>query len=396
MLTLGRRRSARGTAAVLLAFAAVAPGGAVEAQQTAGAQQVAQANVSKPKKSPSARMAEPWPDAAKLAERRREAESRRLFQQADPLVFTLTADFKAVNRDRDTTSTKTFPAVLAVTGPAGASPPLNVALRSRGHLRLDPGNCGFVPLGVDFVKGDVAGTPFDGQSKLKLVTHCRNDDRYDHLVLREYLAYRLHNLVTPQSFRVRLARATYVDAASGKTVATRNAIFLEDKDDVARRMEGRALSLPRMQFDDFDQESLTLMMLFQYMIGNTDLSIFTLHNVAMVTTPGSGFHPITWDFDVSGLVAPPYAIPSPSLGIRSASERLYRGPCRTLEAFEPSLAIFRAKQAEAMALVDSIPGFNERDRREVSAFLGEFFTTLGSTKALKRELVDRCRKQPAM
>jgi hypothetical protein len=151
-----------------------------------------------------------------------------------------------------------------------------------------------------------------------------------------------------------------------------------------------------MMFADFDPESLTQMTLFQYMIGNTDFSIFAIHNVAMVTTPAKVFYPITWDFDVSGLVDPPYGIPQPVLGIASIQERLYRGPCRSLAEFEPSLAIFRAKQAEALALIDSIPGLDQRNRREVSEYLGQFFTLLGRKDGLRRDLVDKCRKQPTM
>jgi hypothetical protein len=274
--------------------------------------------------------------------------------------------------------------------------PMHVTLRTRGNLRLNSRTCGFVPLAVSFVKLEAAGTIFDGQNKLKLVTHCWDDAQYDQRVLREYLAYRLHNLLTPRSFRARLARATYVDAASGKPVATRNAIFIEDEDDVARRMEGRALSLPRMLFSDFEPESLTQMMLFQYLIGNTDFSIFAVHNVAMVATPTRVFYPIAWDFDVTGLVDPPYGIPSPELGIASIQERLYRGPCRTIAELEPSLAILRAKRAEALALADSIPGLDQRNRRAVVEFLGQFFTLLGRQDALKRELVDKCKKQPTM
>ncbi len=355
MNALRTRRREFAIAALFALSTVAAPDSAAGSAQAGGAQQPARPKVPSPKKPPAAKLAEPWPDAAKLAERRREAEARKLFQRSDVLTFTLTADFKAVNRDRDTASTRTYPAVLRITDPAGAPPSLNVTLNSRGMLRLSRSTCEFVPLGVTFVKREVAGTVFDGQGKLKLVTHCRDDDRYDHLVLREYLAYRLHNLLTPRSFRARLAQATYVDAVSGKTVATRYAIFLEDKDDVARRMEGRAVSLPHTQFDDFDGDALTQLMLFEYMIGNTDFSIFAVHNVAMVATPANVLYPIAWDFDISGLVAPPYAVPSPQLGITSMSERLYRGPCRSLEEFERSLAIFRAKQAGAMALLDSVP-----------------------------------------
>jgi hypothetical protein len=383
--------------ATTLALSVVVAPGSARAPQTASVQQGAQPKPEpKPKRPPSSKLAEPWPDAAKLAKERRAAEARRLFQKSDTLVFTLTADFKAVNRDRDPASTKTFPAVLTTTDSAGATSRVTVALRTRGNLRLKPRICGFPPLALNFVKKEVAGTEFDGQDKLKLVTHCQDDDGYDQRVLRELLAYRLYNLLTPRSFRVRLARATYVDTASGKTIATRHALFVEDEADVARRMEGRALSLPHMLFADFEQESLTRVMLFQYLIGNTDFSLYALHNAAMVVTPARVFYPIVWDFDVSGLVNPPYGITQPNLEIASIRERLYRGPCRTLEEFQPSLDIFRAKRAEAMALVDAIPGLEQRDRRDVSGFLGQFFTMLDRPAALKRELVDKCKKQPTM
>jgi hypothetical protein len=57
-------------------------------------------------------------------------------------------------------------------------------------------------------------------------------------VLREQRAYRISNLLTPRSFRARLARATYVDAATKKSLGTRHAMFIEDDDDVAKRLKG--------------------------------------------------------------------------------------------------------------------------------------------------------------
>jgi hypothetical protein len=380
--------------ALLLLMVPLAPhaDSARDADRPRQAAQAKPAEASKPQAPPSAKLAEPFPDAAKLAERRIDAEGRRLFQQSEPLAFTLAADFKAVNRDRDTESTKTFPAQLTVRDEAGgnATAPLQVTLRTRGILRLNPRTCSFVPLSIEFPKKAVKSTVFDGQGKLKLVTHCQNDQLYEQYVLREYLAYRLYNLVTPRSFRVRLARATYVDSTNGRTLSTHNAIFIEDEDDLARRMEGRALALPSMLFRDFDRHSLTLMMLFQYMIGNTDFSIYLLHNVHMVQTPAKLLYPIIWDFDISGLVHPVYASPDPRLKIASLRERLYRGPCRTMNEYEQALAIFRARQAEALALVDSVPGLTQDSRRNAARFLGQFYTLLGRKDQLKRELVDRC------
>src|SRR5690242_8289207 len=57
---------------------------------------------------------QPWPEASVLESRRKEAESRALFAADAPLEFTLTADFKTVNKDRDVESTKVFPATMTV------------------------------------------------------------------------------------------------------------------------------------------------------------------------------------------------------------------------------------------------------------------------------------------
>ena len=140
-------------------------------------------------------------------------------------------------------------------------------------------NCSLVPLRVEFPKGGMTGTPFDGQTTLKLGTGCDDSKEYEQITLREYLQYPMFNLVTPLSFRARLARATYVDEKSKKKSAPRYALFIEHENDVARRAEGRVVELPRMVFKDLDEQTLTRMMLFEYMIGNTDMSIWALHNV---------------------------------------------------------------------------------------------------------------------
>jgi hypothetical protein len=115
----------------------------------------------------------------------------------------------------------------------------------------------------------------------------------------------------------------------------------------------------------------------------------------MVQTPAKVFYPIIWDFDITGFAGTPYGKPDPRLEISTPRERLYRGPCRSMAEFEPSLAVFRAKQAEALALLD-LPGLDQGNRRDAAQFLGEFFSLLGRPQALKRELVDKCKSQPLM
>ncbi len=65
---------------------------------------------------------------------------------------------------------------------------------------------------------------------------------------------------------------------------------------------------------------MDLLAMFQYMIGNGDYSVTGRHNLrilAMATSGPSGFIPVPYDFDYTGLVNTHYAIPGESLGIKN-------------------------------------------------------------------------------
>jgi hypothetical protein len=363
---------------------------------TAGAPLAQKAPAPPPKKNPLLKLAEPWPADEVVQAARVAADSRRLFREIDPLAFTLTADFSAVNKERNPENKKLFPAVLTVEDAKGPQD-IPVKIGSRGHFRLMARNCDFVPIRMEFPRGgETAGTIFEGQTALKLGTHCRSDREYDNYTLREYLTYRLFNLVTPLSFRARLARATYVDAKTKKTVSSRYAIFIEHENEVARRFGGRIVELQRMVFDDLDPTTLNRMMLFEYMIGNTDFSIWALHNVRIVQDRNRKLFPVPYDFDLSGLVHAPYATPDPRIGIRSVLDRLYRGPCRTLDQFDEAAQSFRAKRDDMFTLLDSMKDLQPLARGEARNYLEGFFRAVDRPDTIRRQFVSGCKPQPTM
>ncbi len=349
-----------------------------------------------PKKNPLLKLAEPWPDAAALKARRAEAEARPLFQSTEPFDFTLTANFNAINKDRNPESSTRYPGTMTVTAADGGLRNIAVKLSARGHFRRMVRNCSVVPLRVEFPREGMAGTVFDGQTTLKLGTGCEDSKEYEQITLREYLSYPMFNIVTPLAFRARLARVTYADEKAKKKNAARFAIFIEHENDVARRNEGRIVEIPRIVFKDLDPETLTRMMLFEFMIGNTDMSIWALHNVRLVQKPDRTLLAVPYDFDLSGLVHAPYAIPDRRLGLRSVVERLYRGPCRTMEEFEAAAAPFRAKRAEMLSLVDSVRGLESSARAEVKDYIESFFRTIDKPASIRKQFVDGCKPQPTM
>jgi hypothetical protein len=338
---------------------------------------------------------DPWPAADALAARRVAAERRPLFAANDPLAFTLMADFRMVQRDRDPNSTRTYPATLLVAGQDGSERSISLRIRTRGHSRRRPMTCSFAPLRLEFAENPV-GTVFEGQRGLKLGTHCREVDEYEHYVYREYLVYKIFNLLTPRSFRVRLGAASYVDAATKKPVAARAALFLEDDDDVARRLEGRIEDIEKVTFRSVDTETITRLTLFEYMIGNTDMSMFGLHNIRLVRTPSGVLYPIPYDFDYSGVVNARYAVPDKQFGLTSVRDRLYRGPCRPAADLEPFLARMREIRADVMALYDATPGLSQRYRRDAKSYLDQFYRTIDRANDVKRAFVDNCGNRAGM
>jgi len=343
------------------------------------------------KKNPLLKLIEPWPTPEKMRERKTDAEALPLFASTEPLAVTLTGDFKALNKDHDPNSKTLYPATLT----AGEGAPIDIQLRARGHLRRMSRTCDYVPIRVEFPKKVTAGGPFAKQEALKLIVQCSGGRDYEQFILREYLAYRIFNVITHSSFRARLARVSYVDRATGKQAGTRLGIFLEDEGDVAKRMEGRVVELPRLSFDEVAADTLMPMMIFEYMIGNTDYSIYALHNVRIVRRQDKSLHPVPYDFDISGLVNPPYAAPAAGLMLKSVLERKYRGPCRRQEQVDPYVANFVAKRDAIMALPASVPGIDRQTREDVKLYLDSFYGSIRSTRDV-RSLFVSCAPKPTM
>src|SRR5689334_6071124 len=122
----------------------------------------------------------------------------RLFDSAEPLALTLTADFGAIGKNRRGDKPD-HPGVLSYVTPAGDSVSIPVQLRTRGHYRL--ATCQYPPLKVTFDRERSAHTPFSHQGSLKLTVQCRGGRTYANYVLEEYLLYHTYNLLTDRSFR---------------------------------------------------------------------------------------------------------------------------------------------------------------------------------------------------
>jgi hypothetical protein len=318
--------------------------------------------------------------------------SSRLFASDSVIKFTLTADFKAVFKNRDTLNVPLTSATLTHVDASGKTVTVPVQIAPRGHFRIQAKNCAFTPLRVVFTKDSVKGTLFGGQKALKLATHCQKIPEYDQYTLREYFLYRALNLLTDKSFKGRLAKATYVDTRSPEDSVTRYAMFIESENELEDRFAGKiADELRGGKFDDMDSDQMSLVAIWEYFIGNTDWSLYALHNVRLLQTRNPpAYYPIAYDFDFSGFVSARYATPDPRIGIKKVQERLYRGPCRTLEQATPVIAKFKEQRQAIYGLFTQIPDLDRRWSQWAREYIDEFYTLIDRPSRLIRELGSNC------
>ncbi|UCG27480.1 MAG: hypothetical protein JSV24_10985 [Bacteroidales bacterium] len=268
---------------------------------------------------------------------------------------------------------------------------MNVMLMTRGHFRRDRTSCTFPPFRIDF---DSTGnnTIFDKMNDVKLVTHCQKRNLYENYVLQEYLIYKIYNLLTDLSFRVRLARITYVDTSGRLKTDTKFGFFIEPTGKMAKRNGGRELELKGLALNHINHPMINLFTVFQYFIANTDWSVRVLHNIKLVSllTEPMAF-PVPYDFDFCGAINTYYAAPDPVLNIRSVRNRLFRSNCRKLEELESTFEIFREKKDQIYNLYLDFPYLEEKQKRDILKYYDEFYETLDNPRAA-RKAFERCPK----
>ena len=315
-------------------------------------------------------------------------EAARIFTADEPLTFTLTANLDRLRHDKKADAPWRWASITYVDS-AGASGEIPLKVKTRGIWRLK--ECEFPPLRLDFVTGEVKHSLFAKLDKPKLVTHCRNNEEYEQYILQEMQLYRVYNLLTKYSNRVRLVKIAYADSANGKVMATRYAFLEEEPAALAHRVGGMLIKEKGGGAADLDPVPAVVFSLFQYMIGNTDWSVAGLHNVELISTD-LGYVPVAYDFDFSGAVNTRYATVDPSLPIHRVRDRLYRGYCMPSETYAPVFAVFNAKRDSIYALYhDSIGRLLAGDRaKETLEYFDEFYKTINDPRDAKREIMERC------
>jgi hypothetical protein len=312
-----------------------------------------------------------------------------LFDDQAVLEVELVGPMNSVLKSKD--EPEDFPFVLRVDGRE-----LPVDVHARGKSRLE--HCQFPPLRLDLDRSETGGTAFEGQNMLKLVTHCDNSDSGESNLLEEYLVYRIFNLLSDFSYRVRLLRMHYVDTDDRLTRKARNryAFVIEPTDELAARLNARALNLEAVSKKKLDTEQITRVYVFQYLVGNTDWSLASprdsgecCHNGRLVERDEKIFY-VPYDFDQTGVVNAPYAKPHPVVRLPNVRARRYRGYCTDPEMLRAAIRHVNLQRDQIIETVRNTPGLEERDADRAVDYLMSYFEKAADEDETLKKFEKQC------
>ncbi len=271
---------------------------------------------------------------------------------------------------------------------------LPLRIRARGNFRQK--KCYFTPVKIRIKKDDAKKTLFKGNKELKLVLPCLKERNANDNVIKELLAYKLFEVVSPFHFKTRLLDLTLTEEKSKKTEEHRiKAFLIEDMDELEDRFGGKTM---KRNVHPLQQDSLNSVRnaFFQYMIGNTDFSTGYQHNQKLLFLNGYSI-PIPYDFDMSGLCDVSYAVVSQINGmvlpLASVTERLYRGFKRSDATMLTIRDEFLQNQQNMLAILEDHKVYfeNPDEFEKCKKYIQSFFHIIADSAKFKSEILDKGR-----
>jgi hypothetical protein len=265
-----------------------------------------------------------------------------------------------------------------------------IKLMSRGEMRN--GYCSFPPLRLNFKKTEFQKADLNKIEKLKMVTHCQYGN--EEYLFKEYLIYKLYNVLTDNSFRVRLVKIEYINTYKKSKSINTYAFFIEPIEMLSERTNSVEVNSVNLTQKNVIPEMMDRLAIFNYMIGNTDWSVPNLHNCKVLSSlsfDSSNLGMIVpYDFDYSGLVDASYAIPYEPLGLESVRQRRYVGICRTEDVYINALKEFSDKKEEFYKVINEFPLLKEKEKIKMTSYLDSFYSGFDKRNSIVYDILSGC------
>ncbi|HRI62329.1 MAG TPA: hypothetical protein PK228_21460 [Saprospiraceae bacterium] len=283
-------------------------------------------------------------------------------------VFTLELDLTDLINNKNTKTY--FPGSLTTAD----GKMLKVEARSRGKFRRRI--CDIPPLKLKFSKKELKAKGLDTLNEMKLVVPCFDDPQGEDLLLREYVAYRMFERLSPYSVRARLIKVIFRDKHVEEARKPVYCLLVEHEEQIAARLQGTIVQEYGLKADTLQTDQAALTSVFEYMIGNTDWGLADVRNVYQFkSAPDQKINLIPFDFDFAGLVNAPYAVPKTDSGLKNVRERRLLAEGIPAAALRQAAEKIKSAQADIMAMCAA--GYlSKNTAKEMTHYMESFFQNI--------------------
>ncbi|PKQ60873.1 hypothetical protein BZG02_17915 [Labilibaculum filiforme] len=272
---------------------------------------------------------------------------------------------------------------------------IEVEVMTRGNFRRQKQNCNFPPLRFKFPEKAIVGTEFEGQSKLKYVSHCQSNlGGFEQNTIKEYLIYKMYNLIEAHSYRVRLSQILFIDSITKDSIK-RYGFFLEDRNDVAARNGKSVLHYKNIKQYNMLRTNIVKLSLFQLMIGNSDWNVERLHNIDILSVDENSIPmAVPFDFDWSGIINQAYFTLDPAIAPDAKYKRKYKGFRWSDKDLELAFSDFYELKEPFLNLILECKYLNKESKLDVSEYILKFYDLIASPKDVKKYILKNSPKIP--
>lgn len=262
----------------------------------------------------------------------------------------------------------------SLTAPDGKM--MKVEVRPRGKFRRRV--CDVPPLKLKFSKKELRSMGLDTLNEIKLVVPCFDDPKSEELVLREYVAYRMFERLSPLSARARLVKIAFRDKHVEEVKKPVYCLLVEHEEQLEARLKGQIVEKYGLTTDSLQAEQAAMTAMFEYMIGNTDWGLADMRNLYFFRpAPTEKIRLIPYDFDFAGLVDAPYAVPKAETGLKSVKERALLAGGIPASDLKQAIEKIKAAQTDLMALCNA-DFLGKNSSKDMTRYMESFFQNVDS------------------
>ncbi|KPA15138.1 hypothetical protein MHK_004655 [Candidatus Magnetomorum sp. HK-1] len=332
------------------------------------------------------------------------------FDSNDVLSFTITSEFDPAFKDAHAGE------------PDGIFPPQRLKYYFPGEFQLDGYNsvfvdikvrgnsslqeCSFPKLKIKATKEERSGTIFEDVRKIKIGTHCSDEDTPGHIgrlrseiaTHREAFVYQILKTLGIESMRARAATITYNDSSLSSTIV-RDSFIFEHIDVLADRLNGKAIDDPSDIETVYPQNAImnpqivSNIQFFQALIGNWDFNLpivlseekgSKVWNMEMIVLSNNILLPIPTDFDLASIVTGKIDTRSPPADLMPEQNDITRQAAYYInkinktfsnELISVSKEIFESKKIELEKVLADAP-LDDSGRSIASEHISGFYLAL--------------------